>query len=685
MTSNDARLPNLEETPVTEDMVTDQFLPDKWSDWRLEEIIGEHGPVTVYKAVREDEAGISYSAIKIIRIPESEETAQYTDEIGMMLSVKGHPNFVTIEDYATEHRDGFLFTFIRMELLTPLDQYIAANDFDEHDMIHLGIEICNALEVCQQKKILHLDVKPSNIFVSNEGHYKLGDFGISRYYDDLEGRPFNYYSPNFMGAELYHYMKREGMSAKDKPVPLKLIGSKYDQCSLGLVLYWIKNGCKAPFVPDKVLTPEDRKKAFRRRMAGEALPQLDHISEDLAGIIFKASAYHPADRYSNPAKMRKALEKLEKNPKSAGLKKRTVVGLASIMVCIALISCYFAFCKKSDASGSCGEKLNWQIKGSVLWISGRGEMYDYNPTTYTAPWEEYKDRISKIVVREGTTKIGRYAFFQSGQLTEVELPHSLRRINNMAFGYCYKLPLLAIPEGVEYIEESIIYRCPMLARVELPGSIKTIEGSFAGECENLATITLGKNCTAYTIRDGVLFDYEMKELLCHPAGLDDLSYSIPETVRTIGVYAFAENRNLQEVFIPDGLVTIDGCAFTGCSNLETMTIPESVTTLGIYAFYDCEKLQGIQLPPKIRAIDQQAFYNCFSLQEVIIPSGVTRIGTAVFSNCTSLERIVIPVSVTNISQSAFDGSPKVVICGESGSYAEQFAAEHDIAFSADVT
>ncbi len=688
------------------------LLPEKWSDWQLDEIIGGRDPVTVYKAIRTDEAGTSYSAIKVLRIPEGGNKVKRIEEIKTMLSLKGHPNVVSIEDYATVNQNGFDYIFIRMELLTPLDQYVAANDFDETETIRVGSEICTALEYCEKKGILHLDIKPSNIFVTDEGHYKLGDFGISRSIDDLKTRPLKEYTPNFMGPELYHVLNERGES-KNRPISSEIIASKYDQYSLGLVLYWIRNNRKPPFLPERIVTSQDRKKAFNLRMAGEPLPPLEGTSDHLAKIIYKATAYKPEDRFSGPTELKNALEKLLTGTKGIRPKKQYIIPIICVLVCAAVLLGYFVMngridrweksspspslsfsptfsplpvpdIAKADAYGVCGENLGWQIDGSILRIYGTGEMYDYNSATDKSPWNEYQSMISKVIVDDGITKIGSYAFFEFEELKEVELPHSLHRINEMAFGYCYKLPSLNIPEGVEHLEKSIVYRCPDLREIALPGSIKLIEGSFAGECENLTTITLGKDCTAYVVQNGVLFDSSMEELICHPAGLSDLFYIIPDNVKTIGVYAFSENKNLIEVTIPDGLVLVDNCAFFGCRNLRSIIIPDSVNTLGNYAFYNCEKLRSVQLPPNIGWIDQQAFYNCYSLQEINVPSKVTRIGTAVFGNCSSLQKIVLPASVTSISDSAFERCTNVVIYCESGSFAEQFAVEQSIPFVNDV-
>ena len=668
---------------IPEEWDTEQMLPDTWSDWKLEEIIGEHEPVMVYKAVRADETGTSYSAIKIIPVPKGVSKLRYIQEIKAMLSLKGHPNIVSIDDYACVYGEDCDLILIRMELLTPLDKAVAAEEFDERETARVGIEMCEALEECRSRNIFHLDVKPSNIFVTDDGHYKLGDFGISRFIDGMTLKVPERFTPDFTDPELYRFLMEE-REEEQTTMPAGRI-AKYDQYSLGLVLYWIRNHQRPPFLPDRTVTREERKKAFQRRMDGEALPPLEGTSAELSRIIFKADAYNPEDRYDSTAELKKDLEKLQAAKKTPGRSRKLICALTALAVALGGAAVWRATRPDSDDggtavvqdSGACGEDLRWEIAGEVLRISGTGGMYDYT-TESKPPWEEYKDRIGRIVVGEGTSRIGRYAFFDCDRLVEVKLPNSLRRINSMAFGYCDRLPVLTIPEGVEYIEESIIYRCPSLGRVDLPGSLKLIEGSFAGECGSLAEITLGKGCTEYTLKDGVLFDAEMTELICHPAGLEGVRYVIPEKVRTIGTYAFDSSCGLTEIEIPEGLTTIDSCAFTGCRNLRSAYISDSVGILGNYAFYGCERLKDVRLPAHITWIDQQAFYNCYALQEIILPEGVTRIGTAVFGNCSSLQRIVIPASVDSISNSAFEQCPNVVIVCESGSYAEQYAAEHGI-------
>ena len=328
--------------------------------------------------------------------------------------------------------------------------------------------------------------------------------------------------------------------------------------------------------------------------------------------------------------------------------------------------------------GANNEQLTWSLSNGLLLISGKGEMADYEYNG--APWYDVRDQITEVIVENGISAIGKYAFFDSNSLHSVSLPGTLKRINDNAFMYCRSLPELTIPEGVQYIGESIIYRNPSLKEIYLPKTLKAMGGSFAGECPNLRTIHVASGNTAFVVVDGVLFDAEMKELICHPAGLSDIEYTIPAGVKTIGIYAFAANSNLIGVTIPDTVTRIDSCAFTECSGLKSVSIPDSVKYLGIYAFCDCSGLKTVKLSNNIPSIDQQAFSRCYKLEEIVLPNKLAHIGNAVFYDSTNLEKVYIPASVQSISDNAFEGCPDVIIYCEPGSYAQSYAGKKGIPY-----
>jgi len=130
---------------------------------------------------------------------------------------------------------------------------------------------------------------------------------------------------------------------------------------------------------------------------------------------------------------------------------------------------------------------------------------------------------------------------------------------------------------------------------------------------------------------------------------------IPDSVTSIGSYAFYNCTSLMNVTIPDSVTSIGSYAFYSCTSLMNVTIPDSVTSIGSYAFSGCTSLTNIVIPDSVTSIESYVFYNCTALTNVTIPDSVTSIGSYAFYGCTSLASIVIPDSVTSIENEAFNG------------------------------
>ena len=292
-----------------------------WPEWEAVREIGRGSFGTVYEAVRREYGIESRAAIKCISIPaEDDDPERYRREgldetairetyrriaedvireIEFMQSVKDSPNIVGIEDYKVvgkKDSPGWDI-FIRMELLTPLTEWLCDRENSEADAVRLGTDLCRALEACGRKQIIHRDIKPENIFISSLGTFKLGDFGISRKLESMTYGLTRIGTANYMAPEIY----RE--EAYDR---------RADQYSLGLVLYWMLNGRRLPFLPDKqILSPADRNDAFRKRIRGEVLPPPRDASARMTAVIRKACAPKPEERYPTPEAFREALEKVD--------------------------------------------------------------------------------------------------------------------------------------------------------------------------------------------------------------------------------------------------------------------------------------------------------------------------------------------------------------------------------------
>ena len=134
---------------------------------------------------------------------------------------------------------------------------------------------------------------------------------------------------------------------------------------------------------------------------------------------------------------------------------------------------------------------------------------------------------------------------------------------------------------------------------------------------------------------------------------------LPNTINTIGAYAFAGYKVLREISIPDQLITMGDRAFLACSVLDNVIIPGTLVTIPNYAFSQCTALKNITLLEGVRMIMQSTFSDCTSLKQITLPQSLTTISHYAFSSCSSLKTIVIPDKVSDIYVGAFTDCTKL--------------------------
>ena len=368
------------------------------------------------------------------------------------------------------------------------------------------------------------------------------------------------------------------------------------------------------------------------------------------------------------------------------------------------------------------------------------------------------------------TSIGTSAFFDCSSLTSVTIPNSVISIGSTAFDYCSGLTSVTIGNGVTSIGNGAFNWCNNLTAITvdalnadyssvdgvlfdkstntliecpegitgsytIPNSVTSIANLAFDLCNSLTSVTIGTNVTsigddafdycdrltaitvdtnnpAYSSVNGVLFDKNQITLVTYPGGLGG-SYTIPNSVASIGDFAFGNCHGLTnitmgtnitsigedafyycygltDVTIGDGVTSIGDCAFMACSGLTDVIIPNSVTNIGDYAFDWCNNLTAITVdalnsdyssvdgvlfdkstntliecpegiagsytvPDSVTNIGDSAFDDCYYLTNVTLPNSVTSIGQEAFGYCSALTNVTIGNGVTSIWIQAFYG------------------------------
>ncbi len=284
--------------------------------------------------------------------------------------------------------------------------------------------------------------------------------------------------------------------------------------------------------------------------------------------------------------------------------------------------------------GKCGRNVTWLLSGNTLVISGTGEMNDYvsAPDRFVWPWKNVRKLVKKIIVNDGVTTIGNFAFVNFVNLSAVTIPDSVIKISITSFGDCTRLTKVTIPDSVTSIGNGAFYECNSLTSVTIPDSVTTIGSSAFDRCENLTSVTIPANVTK--VGDYVFSDCTSLKEIHYPAGrgfekqlsqgnnaklipytvtppvtkptvqtvtrpkptaqpvAEKLTWSFAGKTLTVGgvreikffpygqIPWLKHLHDIQRIVVGDGVEKIAAQAFEECKRLELVTLPASVKTIG---------------------------------------------------------------------------------------------------------
>ena len=253
----------------------------------------------------------------------------------------------------------------------------------------------------------------------------------------------------------------------------------------------------------------------------------------------------------------------------------------------------------------------------------------------------------EIFIPEGVRFLDGDVFSCFFALERVYIPSTIERIDERAFGACYSIKefiideksehyttfegnvyskdmkalikvlnspnntVLKIPEGVTHIKSSAIEWNKYITKIEIPRSVQRIDINFP-QCPNIAEICVDEGNEHYTTFNGGLYSKDFENLYFVPYGISDRSISLHPS-----------------------LVNIESFALKDCK-FSTVKLPKGLKTIGLFAFKDCENLENIILPKGLERISDHAFEGCSSLQYIKIPISVTHIDGFPFSDCGRL-------------------------------------------------
>ncbi len=266
----------------------------------------------------------------------------------------------------------------------------------------------------------------------------------------------------------------------------------------------------------------------------------------------------------------------------------------AIILLTALGVLMVSFCLAEAVSGTCGTGVTWTYSDGTLTISGEGEMANY--TKNKAPWSDRQKTIQTVIVNQGVTAIGNYAFFNCVALSNISLPDGLKQIGASALSNCKTLASIEMPDTITSIGSYSFAQCSLLQNIELSKGLRKIGNNAFEGCLSLSKIEMS------------------------------------DSVSSIGYAAFHET-GLQQIRLSENLGVMEKNVFESCPDLETVIWPSSMSLVpeNTFSYNWC--------PNKMTSM--------------VLPNGVTTIGENAFSAATQLKEIYLPLTLSTVKSGAF--------------------------------
>ena len=368
-------------------------------------------------------------------------------------------------------------------------------------------------------------------------------------------------------------------------------------------------------------------------------------------------------------------------------------------------------------------KLNWMDVSFSLSADGvcvvSGDLSNnFSAGSFWWGYDIYNLPVKHLIIAEGVTEIGEYAFSEWSQIQELTLPSSLIKIGRDAFERCGKIKQIHFSEGLQVIGSYAFGSCPV-GELDLPNTLTKIGGGAFSGFDRLVELNLPDSIVSIGTR--AFYKCSSLRLVKLPAHLKVISESMfgycesmeqvqmPQDLEEIERYAFSDCPNLKSVSLPDStkkvaedafeseefdegglhycitnyITNVNDCTvsakewdgeldvpssishggrtfvvnsldFSGCKHLTSIRIPDTFSTIPDRAFADCKSLRSIEIPSSVTTIGVEAFEGCEGLRSIELPYAVTEISEYLFKGCWRLRKVRFGPNVTTIGESAFE-------------------------------
>lgn len=298
------------------------------------------------------------------------------------------------------------------------------------------------------------------------------------------------------------------------------------------------------------------------------------------------------------------------------------------------------------------ENLEWEISGTVLTIRGTGEMKSLS-LERAYPWTPKKE-ITEIVIENGVTSVGNYAFYGFENVVKISLPEGLLKIGDLAFYHtlssAYQECELVIPETVTSVGREAFKACKSLRKITMPMN-----------CDYSVTME------RINPQTGLAAD-EFGPAVSQPVCTVFSETTIKEIVLTgEGAMKSYPNPRIQPWFEPRN----------GNQSCEKLVLSEGITSIGQQAFYDMQNLKEILLPESLKEIQGSAFFRNPALEAVVFPPNLETIADNAFTQCGSLKEITFtgenpPTFDSGANKNPFSGISQNVVVSVPESAVENY-------------